>query len=163
MDNLMTENSYTTTFAVDQTPAEVFAAIVDVRGWWSKDIEGPTDRPGHTFTYHLQDLHRCEVRVDELIPGERVAWTFVDSYFSFTRDAAEWKGTRVIFDIAHIDGKTVVTFTHVGLVPAVECYAACSDGWCTYINGSLKTLITTGRGEPNTGDAITESEQSLSQ
>jgi hypothetical protein len=159
----MTDHNYTTTLTVDQSPAEVFDAITNVRGWWSEEIEGPTDKAGETFKYHFQDLHRCEVRVDELIPGKKVAWTFVDSYFSFTEDAAEWKDTRIIFEIARKGDKTEITFTHVGLVPEFECYDACSDGWRTYINGSLKDLITTGRGLPNTGEAITDSEQTLSQ
>jgi hypothetical protein len=158
----MTESSYKTTFTVDQGPAEVFAAVNNVRGWWSEQIEGSTDKVGETFKYAFQDLHRCEIRVDELIPGKKVAWTFVDSYFSFTKDAAEWKGTRIVFDIARKDDQTEVTFRHVGLLPDFECFAACADGWRTYINGSLKNLITTGQGSPNTGKAITESEQSLS-
>jgi Activator of Hsp90 ATPase homolog 1-like protein len=142
----MTDKNYTTTFTVDQSPAEVFAAINNVRGWWSEEI---------------QDLHRCEVSVDELVPGKKVSWTFVDSYFSFTKDAAEWKGTHIVFDVARKGDKTEIIFTHVGLVPKFECYNACSDGWRTYINGSLKDLITIGRGKPNKGEAITESEQKL--
>jgi len=157
----MTDRNYTTTIIVDQSPAQVFDAINNVRGWWSEEIEGRTDQAGETFHYHFRDLHRCEVRVDELIPGKKVAWTFTENYFSFTEDAAEWKGTRIVFDIARKDGKTEVTFTHIGLVPEFECYGACTDGWRNYINGSLKDLITTGRGEPNKGEAITESEQAL--
>jgi hypothetical protein len=157
----MTDRNYTTTITVDQSPAMVFGAINNVRGWWSEEIEGRTDKVGETFKYHFQDLHRCEVRVDELVPGKKVAWTFVDSYFSFTEDAAEWKDTRIVFDIARNDGRTRLTFTHIGLVPAFECYGACTDGWRNYINGSLKDLITIGRGQPNKGEAITGSEQAL--
>jgi len=157
----MANRNYTATFTVDQDPDHVFAAVNNPRGWWSEEIEGPTDQVGKTFKYHFQELHRCEVRVDELIPGKKVAWTFIDSIFSFTEDAAEWKGTRIVFDIARKGDKTEVTFTHIGLVPEFECYNACRDGWRNYINGSLKDLITTGRGQPNKGEAITESERSL--
>ena len=158
----MTGKDYTTTFVVGQSPAQVFDAIVNVRGWWSEDIQGPTDRAGATFRYRFQNLHRCEVRVDELIRGKKVAWTFVDSYFSFTKEAAEWKNTRIVLEVARKGDETEITFTHVGLVPRFECYQACTDGWRTYINDSLKDLITTGRGRPNTGEAITESEQTPS-
>ena len=36
--------NYTTSFTVDQTPEEAFAAINNVRGWWSQAIEGDTDK-----------------------------------------------------------------------------------------------------------------------
>lgn len=41
------------------------------------------------------------------------------------------------------------SFTHEGLVPDYECYGMCSNAWGTYINGSLRRLITTGKGSPN--------------
>ena len=45
--------------------------------------------------------------------------------------------------------KTELRFTHVGLVPAFECYGDCSGAWGFYINDSLRSLITTGKGQPN--------------
>lgn len=44
--------------------------------------------------------------------------------------------------------KTELRFTHVGLVPAIECYGACSRAWGFYINDSLRRFITTGEGQP---------------
>jgi hypothetical protein len=116
LERAMTDRNFTTTITVDQSSAMVFVAINNVRGWWSEDIEGPADKAGETFKYHFQDLHRCKVRVDELVPGRKVAWTITDNYFSFTEDAAEWKGTRIVFDIARKGDKTRLTFTHIGLV-----------------------------------------------
>jgi hypothetical protein len=85
----------------------------------------------------------------------------VENYFAFTEDKREWTGTDIVFTIAKQGDKTEVHFTHVGLVPTNECYPVCSDGWGTYINGSLLSLITTGTGQPNVGEAITESERAL--
>jgi uncharacterized protein YndB with AHSA1/START domain len=157
----MTSRSYTTTFTVDHTPAEVFAAITNPRAWWSQEIRGRADRLGETFKYHYKDFHRAELVVTEVVAGEKVVWTVIKNYFSFTEDKAEWTGTDIVFEIARSGDETVVTFSHVGLVPEYECYNACSDGWRTYINGSLHDLITAGRGRPNVGEALTESELSL--
>jgi hypothetical protein len=156
----MTERNYTTTFAVPQDPAAVFAAINKVRAWWSEGIEGDAETIGGRFTHRVMDLHRCDIEVKDLVPGEKVVWTVLDNYFSFTKDKTEWKGTDMVFDIARRGGRTEVRFTHVGLVPEYECYDVCQDGWRTYID-SLQALITTGQGQPNVGEALTESEQLL--
>jgi hypothetical protein len=39
-------SNFSAIFTVDQTPEEVFAAINNVRGWWTGEIEGNTDKPG---------------------------------------------------------------------------------------------------------------------
>ena len=59
-------------------------------------------------------------------------------------NTGEWKGTNIVFDISEKDGKTEVRFTHVGLVPQIECYGSCSDAWGYYIKGSLRDFITAG-------------------
>jgi hypothetical protein len=76
-------------------------------------------------------------------------WLVEDNYFNFTEDNAEWKGTKVIFEIAKNGDKTGILFTHEGLVPAYECFEICSNAWGSYINGSLRKLIATGIGTPN--------------
>ncbi len=145
----MKAQDYTTTFSVDQTPEEVFKAINNVRGWWSEEIEGNTDRLGAEFKYHYKDVHRCEFRITEFVPGKKVVWHVLDNYFNFVKDKAEWVGTDVIFEIAGKEGKTDVRFTHAGLVREYECYDICSNAWGGYINSSLRDLITTGKGRPN--------------
>lgn len=157
----MTNRDYTLSFTVAQSPDTVFAAIANVRGWWSQEISGGTEHVGDTFAYRYQDLHRCRIAITEAAPGKRIVWHVLDNYFSFTRDETEWKGTDIVFDIVSKDGVTEVTFTHRGLVPSYECFEACSQGWRMYVEGSLRDLIMTGRGRPNVGEAMTESERIL--
>jgi hypothetical protein len=151
----MKENKdFSVTFLIDNTPQEVFDVINNVRGWWSQVIEGDTDRLGAVFYYHARDIHRCTIKITELVPGKKIVWHVLHNDFNFIKDKSEWNGTDVVFEIARKGDKTEFTFTHVGLVPAYECYDVCSDAWSTYIRGSLHDLITTGKGNPNTIEEI---------
>ena len=89
-------------------------------------------------------------------PHERTA-----GKLSARRPAAHLNHGPIDLILEAFGDETEVRFTHVGLVPDDQCYDACSDGWGTYINGSLKDLIVVGKGHPNVGEAITGSEQSL--
>jgi hypothetical protein len=160
-ETTMHDLNFTTAFTVDRTPGEVFAAVNNVRGWWSQDIKGRTEKAGDIFNYRFRDIHRCTIKIKASVPGERIVWNVIDNYFNFTEDRSEWKGTDIVFDISKRGGKTELRMTHVGLVPEYECYDACSAGWTTYINGSLRSLITTGKGEPNIGEPMNESERAL--
>jgi hypothetical protein len=145
----MTAKNYTASFTVDQSPDDVFAAVNNVRGWWSGEIDGHTDKLGAEFTYRYQDLHRSTQKIAEFVPGEKVVWHVLDAQINFVKDKDEWDGTDVVFEIARKGGKTELRFTHVGLVPTIECYGKCAGAWGYYINKSLRSLITTGKGDPN--------------
>ena len=149
MDKKMTGRNYITSFTVTQSPREVFDAINNVRGWWSGEIDGNTDQLGAEFTYRYQDLHRSTQKITEFVPGKKIVWHVVDSSINFVKDRAEWNNTDIIFDITRKGDKTEVRFTHSGLIPAFECYGDCSGAWGSYINNSLRDLITTSKGEPN--------------
>jgi len=139
---------FTTTFLVDQSPQEVFDAINNVRGWWSEEIEGKTDKLGAEFKFHYKDFHRSTQKITELVPGKKVVWHVLDAQLNFVKDKTEWNGTDVVFEVTGKGGKTELRFTHAGLVPAFECYGDCSGAWGFYINDSLRSLITTGKGQP---------------
>ncbi len=145
----MQDQDYTATISVDQSPQQAYAAIINPRGWWSEEIEGSTDKLNAVFDYHYRDVHRCKMRVAELVPGRKVVWRVLDNHFNFTEDKTEWKGTDIVFEIAKQGDKTEVRFTHLGLVPDYECYEICQDAWGSYIKGSLLNLIATGKGAPN--------------
>ena len=145
----MKMDGFTTSFKVDETPEEVFAAINNVRGWWSGEVYGDTGRPGAEFTYRYKDMHKSTQRVTELVPGKKVVWHVTDAELTFVKDKTEWTGTDIVFEIARKDGKTELRFTHVGLVPAFECYGGCSGAWGALVDGNLRNLIATGKNQPD--------------
>ena len=146
----MAGESFHTAFLVDQSPEAAFAAINDVRAWWSGQIDGITDELDAEFTYRYQDVHYSKQKITELLPNKRVVWQVLDASLNFTEDPNEWTGTEVVFELSQQEEQTEVSFTHRGLVSAFECYDKCSSAWSFYINDSLRRLITTGKGEPNT-------------
>lgn len=157
----MNDCNFTTSFTVDSTPEEAFDAINNVRGWWSEDLKGRSEKPGDIFNYRFRDIHRCVIKIKASVPGKRIVWHVIDNYFNFTADKSEWKGTEIVFDISRKGDQTEVRFTHVGLVPEYECYGACSAGWTTYVKGSLRSLIATGKGLPNVGEPMNATERAL--
>jgi uncharacterized protein YndB with AHSA1/START domain len=148
----MTEHSFTTTLSVEAAPDEAFAAINDVRGWWSRDVDGSTDTVGTTFAFRGnqdgRNVHRARIEVTELVPAERVVWHVVDNWMSFIRDQSEWKDTRIVFELSPRGDGTQIHFSHLGLVPTYECYDACFNAWTFFLQNSLHGLIATGRGAP---------------
>jgi hypothetical protein len=145
----MNNQNYTTSFTVDQSPAEVFAAVNNVRGWWSGEIAGSTDKLGDTFTYSVPDVHYSQQTITELVPGTKVVWHVSDANLTFVKEKGEWKGTDIVFEIAKKGDKTELRFTHRGLVPDFECHEVCSNAWGLLVGGNLLKLITAGKSQPS--------------
>jgi hypothetical protein len=145
----MNTHNFTTTFSVAQTPEEAFAAINDVRGWWSGSIEGDTDKLGDEFTYRYGDVQYSKQKLTDLIPGRKVVWQVLEAHLKFTEDPSEWTGTEITFEVSRQDNRTEVRFAHLGLTPEFECFEVCSSAWGSLINGNLRKLIATGKPQPD--------------
>jgi len=142
----MQTQNFTSTILVDLPPTKVFNAINNVREWWTGDlgVEGNTNKLGDEFTYRYADIHYSKQKVKVLIPGKKIVWLVIESNLNFTKVKNEWTGTEISFEIFDVNGEnnqTTVRFTHVGLIPEVECYTDCSKAWSSYINNSLKKFI----------------------
>ena len=145
----MKRKNFTATIKLDQSPMDAFNAAKNFRAWWSEEIEGETDQLESVFSYRYKDIHLCMLKLVEMSPGKKLVYEVLKNQFSFTKDKAEWTGTKLVFDIAIEGNKTKLQFTHEGLVPEYECYAICYDAWTNYIKKSLYNLIATGKGTPN--------------
>ncbi len=145
----MKSKDFTTTLLVDQTPAEVFNAINNVRAWWSQQLTGNSEKLGDEFEFEVKGVHYTRHKLVEVVPEQKVVWLITESNLTFIKDHGEWTNTKIIFDISRQGDKTKLVFTHQGLLPESECYQFCSPAWTEYVQHSLHQLITTGKGDPN--------------
>ncbi|MDF2189860.1 SRPBCC domain-containing protein [Paraflavitalea sp. CAU 1676] len=152
----MNDQSFTTTLLIDKSPEDVYKAMVNVRGWWSEEIEGGTTNLNDEFKYHYMDVHTARMKLIEVVPNKKVVWQVLDNHFKFTKDQSEWKGNKVVFELSSKDGKTQLQFTQQGLVPEYECYDICKDAWTHFITESLRDLVLTGKGQPNKKEKVNE-------
>ena len=145
----MEKQDYNASITVDATAQEAFKCINNVTKWWTENLEGRSQELNDEFTVRFGDVHYSRQQLVEVIPDEKVVWLVTDSNLNWIKDKHEWTNTKISFEIAEKDGKTQVHFTHLGLIPEVECFDACSDAWGQYIKLSLLSLITTGKGQPS--------------
>jgi uncharacterized protein YndB with AHSA1/START domain len=145
----MDSKNFTLTLSFEKSPEEVYAAVVDVRGWWAEGLQGPSAAAGDEFRYRHGPIHYSVHRVTEAVPNQLVVWRTLDAELSRMKDKKEWVGTEQRFEIERKGDRTELRFTHVGLVPELDCFEACSRGWSYFVGDSLKQLIATGKGKPD--------------
>ena len=139
---------FTTTILVPQTPQEAFDAINHVPGWWTTNFEGQSEKLNDIFTVTFGKTFITS-KVIELVPGRKIVWQVTDCNKHWLKDKKEWNGTKMSWEISEKDNKTLIRFTHLGLVSKLECYGVCVNAWDEYIKGSLFKLLTEGKGMPS--------------
>lgn len=142
----MKNNSYHISIEVEKSPELVFNAIREIPKWWTKDFEGSTANLGDEFVIHHPNAHYSKQKLVELVPGKKIVWLVTESYlYWLEKDKHEWTDTRMIFEIGANDDKTLLHFTHEGLVPEKECFSRVTAGWDLVIKDHLAGFITNGQ------------------
>ena len=144
----MKQQDYHTSIAVDATEHEAFESINSVTKWWTENLEGSSQKLNDEFTVRFGDVHYSRQKLVEVIPDKKVVWLVTDSKLNFLKDKQEWTNTKISFEIVEKGDKTQIHFTHIGLIPGLECYNDCTNAWGQYIKGSLFRLLTEGKGKP---------------
>jgi uncharacterized protein YndB with AHSA1/START domain len=141
-----TLDSYTATIELTKPAADVFNAIKDVQKWWSKDFEGKSTNLNDEFVINHPNAHYSKQKLVEVVPDKKVVWLVTESKLNWLKkDQQEWTNTKMIFDINTKGDKTILQFTHQGLVPEKECHARCEQGWNMVIKDWLFNYITNGK------------------
>ena len=144
----MENKNYSATLTVSQPANEVFKSINSVSKWWSENLEGDSEHLDGVFTIQFSGNSFVTHKLIEVVPDKKVVWLVTDCYLPWLADKTEWTNTKMSFEISTKGNSTEISFTHIGLVPEVECYDMCVKGWDQYIKGSLFKLITEEEGRP---------------
>ena len=123
----MEQANYHSSITTNVTPKDAFANIANVSGWWAKNFNGSAQQAGDTFDVRFGET-TVDFAITEAIPEQKIVWKVTNCHLPWLKDKTEWTGTEIVWEIAPQDNATRIDMTHVGLVPAVECYEACEKG-----------------------------------
>ncbi|UAY50894.1 SRPBCC family protein [Ferruginibacter albus] len=147
MKNIIEQKDFTCNITVNKSAEKAFNSICRVSDWWVKDMDGNTQQLNEEFTVHFGTTWKT-FKITEFIPYKKIVWFVVDCNLPWNTDLKEWNGTEIVWEISTENDQTKVSFTHVGLA-ALDCAKQCTNAWDGYINKSLFSLITEGKGLMN--------------
>lgn len=135
------------TITVNASAKEAMKKISQVNCWWKKDFSGSAEKLNDIFTVPFGEPSFVDFKVSEFVPSKKMVWKVIDCYLPWFQNKKEWNNTEVVFQLSEENNKTKINFTHIGLVPEVECYNVCEKGWNSHIN-NLKQFINEGKALP---------------
>ncbi len=131
---------------IETSPKALYEALTSQTGlasWWTPMT---TTEPtvGSVAKFRFGDgSSGADMRIDELEPTKRVAWTCVDG---------PWPKMQFIFSIAPHQRGAVLTFDHLGWPEVNDFYRHCNTKWGYFLASSLKPYLESGNGAPHPQD-----------
>lgn len=135
---------------VDATIEKVFSGIAkEIPLWWTEMFEGSSDTTDSLFTVRFGPSVFKTMLVQELNVNKKIVWLVTDTLIDVPQlnNKQEWLNTEIVWELTQEGGKTLVSLTHLGLNPDIECYDICSVGWRNFC-ASLKSYLEKGIGMP---------------
>jgi len=143
----MKKQDYTASITVTATAQEAFKKINNVPDWWTIVFEGHSQKLNDVFTVRFGETF-ITIKIIKLIANKKIGWQVIDCYKHWIKDKKEWLNTEMHWEIFAVNDAAQINFTHVGLVPGIECYSGCEGAWNFYIKESLFKLLAEGKGIP---------------
>ena len=143
-------NHYQRQLLINAPAATVYRALATqdgLRSWWTEQCDAEAHVGGHA-TFRFGATHKV-MQITALKPEREVRWHCVGAQLNAPGITCgdEWKGTELLFKLTPQGTSTLLDFEHIGLTPALQCYAMCDTGWQHFL-ASLKMLAETGAGMP---------------
>jgi uncharacterized protein YndB with AHSA1/START domain len=130
---------------IEADPEVVYAALTEQQGlakWWT-DTNTASPEVGSEADFVFEGGQMVfKMKIDELSPGERVAWSAIDS------PVPGWPGTTVTYDLTKEETGTKLLFGHRGWPSIDGPFPSINFSWAIYLQ-SLKDYLETGTGAPH--------------
>ena len=144
----MNKQDYHSDIVTNVTPTEAFEKIGRVSEWWATNFEGGSQKLNDVFTVRFGSGDMYKVKIIELVPNKKIVWEVIDSYQGWVKDHTEWVGTKILWEVLPKKDGTRIDLTHIGLVPIIECFDKCIQGWDYLLQKSLIKFLTEKKGLP---------------
>ncbi len=111
---------------IDAAPDRVFDALTlseGLQSWWSRDSSATPEIGSVAVFKFVQGTIVFRMRIEELVPGKRVAWLCQG-------DLQEWEGTQLTWELEPTEGGgTDLRFAHKGWASTEGEYPRCNTTW----------------------------------
>lgn len=143
--------NYTSEIVVTNTAEAAYQALTTgFDKWWTTDCN-PISKIEDKITFRFGSTYWI-MRANSLIPDKFVELECIEAHHVHDGLPSlilnEWKDTKLKWSIQKQEEKTKIILVHEGLIPSLECYEACEQGWDYFFVNSLKQYLDTGKGSP---------------
>jgi len=143
--------SYTREIIVSNTPRAAYQALTTgFDKWWTTDCN-PICETGDKIKFRFGPTFWV-MRANILDPDKFVELECIEAHHVHdglpSSILKEWEGTKLKWEIQKQEEKTKIVLIHEGLMPSLECYEVCEQGWDYFFFKSLKQYLNTGEGSP---------------
>ena len=148
--------SYTREITVANTADAAYRALTsDFDKWWTTSCDSISET-GDIITFRFGPAYWV-MRAINLIPDRLVELECIEAHHVHEGLPAsilqEWEKTRLEWEIVAQGENTRIMFVHEGLLPSLDCYEVCVQGWDYFFSSSLKQYLDTGKGTPFQNEA----------
>lgn len=145
------DTSYTREITVSNEPNAAYQALTaSFDKWWTTDCNSISSI-GDEITFRFGSTYWV-MRATNLVPSNLVELECIEAHHLHdglpSSIHSEWQGTKLKWKIEGHGGQTKILLVHDGLVPSLDCYDVCEQGWDYFFVYSLKKYLNTGKGTP---------------
>lgn len=148
--------NYTQEIIVSNTPGAAYQALtIAFDKWWTTSSNSISEI-GDIITFQFGPTYWV-MRANNLVPDNLVELECINAHHVHeglpSSVLKEWERTKLKWTISKQGEKTKIVLVHEGLVPSLNCYKICEQGWDYFFVHSLKQYLDTGKGSPFENEA----------